>query len=180
MKNQIRGVLENFTTNFTWTKALLALGLQWVMWLIWKVNDIFTPWVWGLLGAYTIDAFTRWLIERKKGTWKSKPLREKFSKKAKEQWVVLGILIIVSTCNEHAALVLTYAYCYYIVAEIKSIKENLEEWGANIPPLICVGIDASQEALEQGRIPNMGDIIEGLKEEKGDEKDESTKTYNRN
>ena len=175
MKDQAREILENFSISIPWVRALFALILQVSVWLFWKVNDIFTPWVWGLLGAYFVDAFTRWLIERKKGTWKSKPLREKFSKKAKEQWLVLGILIVVSTFNPNVSIVLIYTYCWYIVTELKSIKENLQEWGASIPPLICAGIDASQEALEHGRIPTMGDIIDNLKEEKEAKKDEPTK-----
>lgn len=168
MKNQIRGIGHDFINNFSWDRAVIASYCQLISWVILKVNDIFNPLVWVLLGFYLLDCFSRISVERKKGTCSSQKLREKFSKKVKDQWYIILPFILLSWYDHRFSVVVIFLYWYYIFGELSSILENIEEGGGSVPCIISKGVEAGQEALEQGKIPNIAELIQNreIKEEK--------------
>lgn len=127
----VKHYMEQLAVGFEWKLSLSIVGT-----FIAEIEGFYGELMWGFLALFVLDLITGILKSKHKGIpISSKRLRESVTKLG-AYMVLLTALIITSKYENSFALVVTGAYYYFMFTELKSILENVEEIGVNVPKFL--------------------------------------------
>ena len=140
----VRHYLSSILDGIEWKVVISAIGAA-----VAAIGDFYTPYLWGFLTLYVLDFFSGILKSKHKGIpISSRRMRDSVTKLA-AYMVLITSIIIASSYQEDLAFMVPGLYVYFMVTELKSIKENVEEMGIKLPLFASKAIDRKLEEEDE-------------------------------